>query len=105
MNAVKQEEEIDLIDINVKVEYLMDIKCEEGFFFELNVEEGGVGGYVVGVGEVFVMEVEVEEVVEEEVVVDVKRKVKEETKPRKKRQSRNGWVKVLLGRRRRRMLC
>ena len=40
MNAVKQED-TDLIDIDVKVEYLMDIKREEGLFDDLNEEEGG----------------------------------------------------------------
>ncbi|GMI10517.1 hypothetical protein TrVE_jg12699 [Triparma verrucosa] len=59
MNAVK-EEESNMIDIDVKVEYLMDIKREE-----------------------------VEEVVEE-VVVGVKRKAEEETKPGKTKKKRVG---------------
>ena len=43
MNAVVKQEESNMIDINVKVEYLMDIKREEGFFDELD-EDGGVDG-------------------------------------------------------------
>ena len=82
MNAVKQEGS-DHIDIDVKIEYLMDIKREEGYFDDLNEDDGGVGGDDVGGGEVVVKEEEVEEVVEEEVVVGVKRKAEEETKPRK----------------------
>ena len=42
MNAVKQEES-NLIDIDVKIEYLMDIKREEGYFDESN-EDGGWRG-------------------------------------------------------------
>ena len=49
MNAVKQEES-NMIDIDVKVEYLMEIKREEGYFDESNEEEGGVGGDDVGGG-------------------------------------------------------
>ena len=60
MNAVKQEEETDLIDIDVKIEYMIDIKREEGYFDELNEEEGGVGGDDVGGGGVVVKEEVVE---------------------------------------------
>ncbi|GMI05034.1 hypothetical protein TrVE_jg8197 [Triparma verrucosa] len=81
MNAVKQEES-NMIDIDVKVEYLMDVKREEGYFDESNEEEGGVGGDDVGGGGVVVKEEEVEEE-EEEVVVGTKRKAEEEAKPRK----------------------
>ena len=89
MNAVKQEEESNMIDIDVKVEYLMDIKREEGFFDESN-EDGGVdGGDDVGGGEVVVKEEEAEEVVEE-VVVGVKRKAEEETEPRETKRRRSG---------------
>ena len=63
MNTVKQEE-TDHIDIDVKIEYLMDIKREEGYFDDLNEEEGGVGRDDVGGSGVVVKE-EVEEVVEE----------------------------------------
>ncbi|GMH74465.1 hypothetical protein TrST_g2267 [Triparma strigata] len=85
MNAVKQEEE----SIDVKVEYLMVIKREEGYFDELS-EDGDVdGGDDVGGGEVVVKEEEVKEVVEEK-VVGVKRKVEEETEPRKKKRQWNG---------------
>ena len=83
MNAVKQEE-TDIFDIDVKVEYLMDIKREEGYFDETNEEEGGVGGDDVGGGGVVVKEEEVDEVVEE-VAVGVKRKAEEETEPKKKK--------------------
>ncbi|GMH80825.1 hypothetical protein TrST_g10638 [Triparma strigata] len=90
MNAVKQEES-NMIDIDVKIEYLMDIKREEGNFDELNEEGGGVGGDDVGGGGgVVVKEEEVEEVVEEE-FVGVKRKaVEEETKPKKTKKKRGG---------------
>ena len=85
MNAVKQEE-TDHIDLDVKIEYLMDIKREEGYFDDLNDDDGGddVGG-----GDVVVKEEEVEEVVEE-VVVGVKRKAAEKTKPRKTKKKRIG---------------
>ncbi|GMH87510.1 hypothetical protein TrVE_jg11602 [Triparma verrucosa] len=88
MNAVRQEES-DLIDIDVKVEYLMDIKREEGYFDESNEDGGGVGGDDVGGGEVVVKEEEVEEVVEE-VDVGVNWKTEEETKPRKSKKKRRG---------------
>ena len=88
MNAVKQEE-TDHIDIDVKIEILMDIKREEGYFDETNEEEGGVGGDDIGGGGVVVKEEEVEEVVEE-VVVGVKRKAEEETEPKKTKKKRNG---------------
>ena len=89
MNAVKQKES-DLIDIDVKmIEYLMDIKREEGYFDDLNEEEGGVGGDDVGGGVVVVKEEEVEDVVKE-VVVGVKRKAEEETKPRKTKKKWKG---------------
>ena len=90
MNAVKQEES-DHIDIDVKIEILMDIKREEGYFDETNEEEGGVGGDDVGGGEVVVKEEEVEEVVEE-AVVGVKRKAEEEeTEPEKTKKKRKGF--------------
>ena len=73
----------------MKVDYLMDIKREEGYFDETNEEEGGVGGDDVGGGGVVVKEEEVEEVVEEE-VVGVKRKAEEETEPRKTKKVRKG---------------
>ncbi|GMH74461.1 hypothetical protein TrST_g2266 [Triparma strigata] len=84
MNAVKQEEESNIIDIDVKVEYLMVIKREEGYFDETNEEEGGVGRDDVGGGEVVVKKEEVEE------VVGVKRKTEEETEPRKMKKKHGG---------------
>ena len=90
MNAVKQEES-DHIDIDVKIEILMDIKREEGYFDEFNEEEGGVGGDDVGGGDVVVKEEELEEMVEE-VVVGVKRKAEEETEPKKTKKRRNGYT-------------
>ena len=102
MNPVEQAE----IDIDVKADAQIGInRTEEEIaryltqFLKVVPASGGedVGGGIVVRGE------DVEEV--EKVVVGVKRNVEEETKPRKKRESRNGWVKVLLGRRQRRMLC
>ena len=88
MNAVKQEES-NMIDIDVKIEYLMDIKREEGYFDELNENGEEVGGDDVGGGGVVENEEEVEDVVKE-VVVGVKRKAEEETKPRKTKKKRVG---------------
>ncbi|GMH86554.1 hypothetical protein TrST_g3755 [Triparma strigata] len=92
MNAVKQEES-NMIDIDVKVEYLMDIKREEGYFDELNENGEEVGGDDVGGGGVVVKEEEVEEEVEE-VAVGLKRKAEEETEPKemKKKRVGNGYV-------------
>ncbi|GMI11928.1 hypothetical protein TrVE_jg12541 [Triparma verrucosa] len=88
MNAVKQEES-NMIDIDVKVEYLMVIKRKEGYFDETNEEEGRDGGDDVGGGEVVVKEEEVEEEVEE-VVAGVKRKTEEETESRKTKKKWGG---------------
>ena len=59
IDAVKQEES-DLIDIDVKLEYLMDFNREEGYFDDLNEDDGGVGGDDVGGGGVVVKEEVVE---------------------------------------------